>query len=369
MKARRQIVDPLTGTAVRHDSPVAVDTGNVVVGRNTIVSDDDRDPTRDRFGITPSAEPALREAIAEEKRAAQERAPRGRGPQIKVTMESPEAGVREFERLNPTMFHGEAAVDMKDRTRDFLDGIEVRSGSRYVRANRSKRGKEILQKSGTALVRATLGFLFGQSRSRRWSDVPWQAVTNYLEEVNAERADEGMPIAPITYPIAAGLDAPDVQINRIREEMGPEAAARAIRAMTSEELRRLATRMERAIETSGEECMSGDALRAAKERVKTMRRWSRHPELVPDWSCVGTEETEGAECSFPALLEDIRRIENSCAVGYEPLWPLERAERACDTGEPADRTGVIGEPCKVAQTAKTAPKKRLVRIGPRVFWI
>lgn len=372
MKARRQIVDPLTGAQVKPTSPVAVDTGNVVVGRDVVVSDDDRDPSRDRFGIAPEAEPALREAVAESRRRQKARAPKGRGPAIKLTMTSPEAGVREFEQLNPAMFGQEAAVDMHDKTRDFLDGIEVRSGNRYVRANRSKKGKEILSQQGPGVVRATLSFLFSMARSKRWRDVPWNSVTQYVDLINQERIDEGMGPAPVVFPIAAGLDSPDERIARIREEVGPEAAARAIRALNSGELRALADRMEKAIENSGEECMTGEAVRAAKERVRTVRRWAKDPSKVPDWSCVGSYESEGAACSFPAILEDIQRIENACQVDYDPRWSIERAEQACENNEPADRVGLIGEPCKVASTSSTKPtetKKRLVRIGSRTFWV
>lgn len=372
MKARRQIVDPLTGAQVKPTSPVAVDTGNVVVGRDVVVSDNDRDPTRDRFGITPEAEPALREAVAESRRQQKARAPKGRGPAIKLTMTSPEAGVREFEQLNPAMFADEAAFDMKDKTRDFLDGVEIRSGKRHIRANRSKQGKEILQKQGSGIVRATLSFLFGMARSRRWRDVPWNSVTQYIELVNQERIDEGVGPAPVVFPIAAGLDTPAERLARIREEVGPEAAARAIRAMNAEELRALADRMEKAIGNSGEECMTGEAVRAAKERVRTIRRWAKDPSKIPEWSCVGTYESEGSVCSFPAILEDIQRIENACQIDYDPQWPLERAEQACENNEFADRVGIVGEPCKVAGTSSsklTETKKRFVRVGSRTFWV
>lgn len=373
MKARRQIVDPLTGAVVKPTSPVAVDTGNVVVGRDVLVSDDDRDPSGDRFGIAREAEPALRAEIAESRQRAKQRAPKGRGPVIRETMTSPEAGVREFEQLNPAMFGQEAAIDMHDKTRDFLDGIEVRSGNRYVRANRSKKGKEILSQQGSGVVRATLSFLFGMARSRRWRDVPWNSVAQYVDLINQERIDEGIGPAPVVFPIAADQDAPDEKILRIKEEVGPEAAARAIRAMNAGELRSLADRMEKAIDTAGEECMTGEAVRAAKERVRILRRWARNPAQIPDWSCVGTEESEGSSCSFPAILEDIQRIENSCQIDYDPRWPIERAEQACAADEPADRVGIAGEPCKMAGTAKTETssgrKKRLVRVGTRTFWV
>lgn len=353
MRARRQIVDPLTGAAVRRTSPVAVDTGAKVVGKDTVVPEEDLDPSADRYGIEREAVPRLREDIAAAKRRQAARKPKGRGAGVKLTMPSVEAGVEHFEHLNPSLFD-DNIEDPGDTTRDFLRSQEIRTGKRSVPVIKTKRGKEILAQRGERMVKATLAFLFGQAPSRRWRDVPWMSVQTYLDEINTRNRDAGP--APITYPIAAGLDSPDEMLARARDELGPDAAAKLVRQINAEELRALAERLETAIERNGEECLTGEAVRAAKERLRIVRRWARNPELVPEWSCVGSRESEGEACSFPAILDDIKMIERSCSEDYDPKWPIERAARACDAGEDEGRTGVIGEPCAVRDTAKAAKK-------------
>ncbi len=101
---------------MRRGSPVAVDTGAKVVGKDTVVPEAALDPTGDRYGIDRSAEPQLREEIAEAKRRQAARKPKGRGVPIQLTMKSPEAGVREFEGLNPTLFD-DKLTDVGDATR------------------------------------------------------------------------------------------------------------------------------------------------------------------------------------------------------------------------------------------------------------
>jgi hypothetical protein len=360
MKARRQIVDLLTGAPVPIDSPVAVDTGNVVVGRDTVVPQADLDPARDRFGIDPSAAPRLRAEVEEAKALREARTPHVRGPAIKTTMESPEAGVKEFIGMNPELEHAMGEPDVASDTREFMDSIDVRSGKKFVKLSKAPAGRRILAGGGSESVAIKmLKYLFAQARGRRWREVPWTSVYSYVGTL--------APDAPIAAPIAAGLDPPDVQVQRIRDELPHAKAVKAIRDMKADELRSLADRMESAIDRNGEDCLTGDAEKAARARVAIVRKWSRDPSLVPEWSCVGSEESMGDTCTFPAILEDIQRLENACAVDYDPRWPLERAEKACEDGEHPERTGIIGEPCTVSATAKG--QKRLVRIGSRTFWV
>ena len=364
MKARRQIVDSLTGAVVPSTSPAAVDTGRVVVGRNTVVPHEDLDPTGDRFGIAASAVPGLRAETRKKPKA-----PLGRGQAIKTTMDSPAAALREFEDLNPQTFRapGFDDVDIQDKANDFLDGIEVRSGKKHVRLNKTPTGQRLLQgKSGSTIVRGILKYLFAQPKTKRWRDVPWGTVTDFMGLVGDAMDDvvgEGGSGGGIVTPIAAGLDSPEVTVARAQEELGPAAAKKVVRQLRAEELRSLAERLEHAIETTGEECLSGAALKVARERLRQIRVWARRPDDVPAWSCVGDDNT-GTVCSFPALVEDIKRIENGCEVEYDPRWPVERAERACAAGDEEGRTGVVGAPCEVRAAPTTAP----ARTGYKMFY-
>lgn len=362
MKARRQIVDPLTGANVRPDSPNAVDTGQRVVGRGTVVDDEELDPRGDRFGIASDAVADVRAREREERRRAKELAPKGRSPAFPTTMSTPAAGVREFFALNPELEEAVAHGDIRDETREFMDSIEVRVGKgKEKKLAKTPTGEKILGTGqgwdGRRIASSMLQFLFGQSRSRRWRDVPWQAVKNYAEAV--------APHAPVMLPVASGTEPPAAVLARVQEEYGPRAAAKLKRQMAADELGSLADRMERALDDKGEECLSGAAISAARERLAILRRWQRSPERVPEWSCGGTTSTAGA-CSFPAILEDVQRLEGSCDRDYDPRWPIKRARKACDEGDDAEPTGIVGEPCAIARQADrdaTPEPKYAIRFG------
>lgn len=369
MKARRQIIDPLTGAPAKPDSPVAIDTGSRIVGHNTVVDDEDLDPAGDRFGIDPDVIPRLKQQIKADAARRKAKPATTRGPAFKTTMESPQAAAREFEQLNPQVFDapGFGDVDIHDTARDFLDGIDLRTGrGRTARATKTAVGKKILAgNSGGQIARGVLAFLFAQAKNRRYRDVPWGSVLDFTSAIVDQMANNGYEVpAVVNYPIAAGLDDPDVVVARAREEIGPAAAAKLARAMNAEELRHLSERMETALETNGENCLSESALGAAKERLRMLRTWAKDPSKAPEWACVGSPETEGAACSYRAILEDVQRLESSCSTNYDPRWPIERADRACEDGEEPDRIGIAGEPCRISDTAREArtprPKYQLV---------
>lgn len=357
MKARRQIVDPLTGAKVPPSSPVAVDTGNLIVGRDTVVEPEDRDPSGDRFGIEPEAQRRL--AAELRTKAERRRAPRGRGPAIRTTMESPTEGEREFESLNPQIFEapGFDDIDIHDRARDFLQDVEVQRGRKSVPLAKTKVGQKILSaRSGSAIVRGVLTQLFARAPGGRWRDVPWSSVLEFTGEVIAAMGDAGPAEASVALPLAAGVEPPESVLSRAREELGDAAAAKLARQMNRAELLALADRYRTAIEDQGEECLTGEALKVARERERTLRRWARDPDLVPDWSCVGTIETEGEACSYPGLLEDIRRLERSCEADYDPQWPVEAAEQACADDAEEGRTGLLGKPCAIERPGARVPR-------------
>lgn len=345
MKARRQIVDPLTGAKVPLSSPVAVDTGNVIIGVDTVVPEEARDLSADRFGIEPSAVPELEQEIEEARQ--RRHAQLGRGPAFRATMESPAAGEREFEALNPQVFAAPSFddVDIHDRARDFLRDVEVKRGKTHTRADKTAAGRKVLEaRSGSAVARGILRMLFAQAPGGRWRDVPWQAVLGFTEQI----ADAmGRSAGAVAVPIAAGLEPPDVLVQRAREEIGERAAQQLARDLNREELRELADRYESAFARNGEECLSGESLRVVKDRVATLRRWAKNPSAAPQFACVGTEASEGLDCSYPALLEDIARLERACEVDYDVRWPVDAAQRACEAGREEGRTGIAGAPCNV----------------------
>lgn len=240
-----------------------------------------------------------------------------------------------------------------------MDSVEVKSGKKHVRMNKAPIGARILASGGAeTIARTFLKFLFGQAKSRRWRDVPWGTVLEYAATL--------APDAPITAPVASGLQSPEETIVRVRSEYGHAAAARLERALNKDELESLAERMERAIDSKGEECLTSEAETAARERLATLRKWARRPQDVPEWSCVGTAASEGAACTFPAILEDIQRLESSCDRDYDPRWPIRLADRACEEGESNDAVGLATEPCAIARQSRSdaePPRKMKMILG------
>jgi len=304
MKARRQIVDPITGARVPIGSPVAVDTGQRVVGRDTVVPQDDLDPAADRFGIKPEAQAELREEIRAAAKRTKERAPVGRGPAVKTTMGTPAEGVRALESLNPHIFEAPefGGVDT-DVTREFLRTHEVRSGKKHVPIANTAAGKRILSGTsgsgkGSELVVKTLTYLLGKARGGKWRNVEWRDVGDLMSSVYGEMTDQPADDAMV-YPIASGVYSREEMLERARDQLPADKAAKLARQINGEELTELAERLERAIDRVSKECLTAEAERAARERLRTVRKWARRPELAPDWSCVGSRESEGEICHFP----------------------------------------------------------------------
>lgn len=357
IRARRQIVDPLTGARVAPDSPVAVDTGQRIVGRGTVVEDDELDPSRDRFGIDPDAEATVKARVRADKAAKAERTPRGRGKAIPTTFDSPAEATKQFLGMNPELEHATGEADVASDTREFMQKIDVRSGKGHVRLAKSPAGARILGNgtSSESVAARMLKFLFGQAKGKRWRDAPWSTILEYAETL--------APDAPIAAPVAAGLQPAEELVSRVREEYGPATAARFERDLNRTELESLADRMEAALRGK---CLAPDAEQAARARLATLRKWAKRPQDVPQWSCVGTPQSEGAACTFPAILEDIQRLESSCERDYDPRWPIRLADRACEEGEANDEVGLATEPCAIARQSRAdaePPRKMRFYMG------
>lgn len=336
MRARREIVDPVTHARVSSDAPAAVDTGRVVVGHHTVVPEEDLEPADDRFGIAPQSQAELREQMRQD--AARHKAPKTTkaGRVFSTTMTSAAAGVSAFEQENPHFFEapGFDDVDIHDRARDFLDGIEVCRGKRCTRMNRTAKGRAVLDKSsGGGIVRGVLQLLFERARGR-WRDVPWEQVQQFMGEV-ADALPEGPSAATLRLPIAAGRDKPDVMLARVREELGSGAASAVVRKMNADEVRELAERMENALARVGEECLAPAEERVIKERLRTLRRWARDPSRIPEMACQTSDD--GELCTFPAIEEDIARLESSCDRKYDPAWAASKVVQR----SPTSRTRIV----------------------------
>jgi hypothetical protein len=330
MRGRRQIVDPLTGARLPASSPFAVDTGAVVVGRGVVVPRNELEPSDDRLGIQPGAQARLKQEIDDAKRRPKVKHARA----LPATFTTPAAALAEFEDQNPHIFGADGFddVDIADAARDYMDRIEVRRGKGHIKLNKSPIGVKILAaRSGSAVVRGLLRYLFSRAAGKRWRAVPWSDVEGFAGVVA-----DALGVTKPSLPIVAGQDPPDVALARARAELGPREAATFARSLRADELRTLADRLERALEHA-DECLSGQQVAGVRQRLRAIRRWVRQPDEVPDWACVGSEETEGTSCALPGLLEDVKRIEAACRVDYDPQWPA-RGPKAGRIQNPAAPT-------------------------------
>ncbi len=365
LSARREYVDDLTG-APTPPRPGSSPTGRKVVRLRTanggtiesiVVDDDDRDPAADTFGLVPEATERYRhEAERAAKGRAREIARLGRPMTrdfelelgrlgIATTFPSVRAAWDEFENLNLAFFHQPAMddADLVDVTRDFMDGIEVgrgrkvRYGRRHVKLSKTARGLDILERRGFAMAQAMISYLFGLAGPRRrWRDVPWHLVDRYVElladqmGVHAELRGGGA-VGGVIYPLASG-HVPDEEFQtRVVELLGPEAAQRIADSDNSKRLWHLVGRIEAVLyppkgDDEGRKrlrCIPPAHRRIIVDRLKTLREWARHPQRIPEFSCVH-DPRKGQDvtvCTFPAIYEDISRILDACTNPYDPSWP------------------------------------------------
>lgn len=369
--ARAEYIDALTGQRVPASTPGAVATGRKVMRIRpradepfelVAVEPDDLDPALDRFGVEPEATPRYR-------RIAQQQAQRGRpferdtdlhGAGISTTFASGKAAAKIFMEGNPEFFDAPSFddVDAHDTTLDFMDRLEVRSGKRYVKLAKTHRGQQILSGgptgSGTAIARDMLAYLFGQAgRSRRWRDVPWGHVYDYVAmlrhamELEARRRQIAMPSsAPLWVPLASGQYAPDEMLVLATEQLGASAAERLADWLNSQELYELADRLTAVLSPPkgpggragrrARRCLGKEARKAVAARRRQIEHWAAYPREIPQWTCVSTQATEASSaglCLFPGLAEEVSRVERACDRPYDPSWPDEVRNRRCAEGD------------------------------------
>ncbi len=346
-------------------------------GLETVVVDaEDLAPERDTFGIDPSATDTLRKA------AGREATRRGGGGKplardadldlgragASTTFASPKAAADLFMRNNTAIFdqHLFESADLFDATKDAMDGIEVRSGKRFVRLSRTPRGEEILSSgTGGSIARDMLAYLFGQAgRHRRWRDVSWSLVDSYVSRITdvmqdeAQRQGEVAPAGGVQwYPLSSGVYSPEEVVALAVDELG-EAKARKLAAwLNSQSLYDMADRLDDVLHppkgSSGKgarrakKCLGKAERAVVRRRVALLRRWAAFPDEVPVWACVANRETESTAvpvCMYPSLESEVRRTMAACDVPYDPNWPLAEHDVRCARGD-ADESGLPPAPC------------------------
>lgn len=382
-QARREWQDTLTGARTRAGAPGARPSGRLVTrvrpaadrGFETVIVDpEDLAPERDTFGIDPDATEGLRRSAA---RASSRRPskPLERDADLDLgragastTFNSPKTAAELFMRNNPAIFEHPVfeSADLFDATKDFMDGVEVRQGKRFVRLSRTPRGEEILSGgTGGAIAKDMLAYLFGQAgKHRRWRDVPWSMVDGYVDRIADVMQDEAQRQGVVSpaggvqwYPLSSGVYPPEEVVTLAVDELGEAKAQRLADWLNSQSLYDLADRLDDVLHPPkgskgkgarrAKKCLGKAERATVRRRVTLLRHWAAHPDEVPTWACVASRETESTAvpvCMFPAVEDEVRRTMAACDVAYDPNWPIAEHEIRCGRGE-ADESGLPPAPC------------------------
>jgi hypothetical protein len=366
LQASQEFIDEITATRVGPSVRGGAATGRRLVRVRpeagapfeTVVADSElHDPRRDTFGVEPGATKyyraqAQRQAEAKRK-VATRRKPIAQGDEIDLskigastTFKSPSQAAQTFMQYNAALFDSPLFddLDVHDLTRDFMDRIDVRVGKRFEKLYNTPRGVEILEsgRSGSTIAKQMLVYLMGLAGPRRrWRDVPWAQVDEYVDmlgEAMATEAQRQHTVAPARgvawYPLASGIYEGESLLRTAVDEVGVENAQRLADWMSSQTLYDLADRLdaithpakgpEGAAARRALRCIPGPDRKMIRHRASVVRQWAAHPEAVPAAACGAEYEIEGVSlCEFPTLFDDVRRIEAACQSPYDPGWPTE----------------------------------------------
>jgi hypothetical protein len=383
--ARPVYVDDLTGAPVGH-----LVQGSSLTGRKAVrarpgvgqpfiaveVESDTLDPRRDTFGVDPRytafyKDLAAREAKDREKARAEP--PLGRDAEIELgrlgiqtTFPSIEAAFAIFEDGNDAYFSSPALEDLDagDITRDFMDIIEVPVGRRasktvpgraaqrkHVKLSKTRRGREILEKRGVSQVKAMIKYLFGLAGpKRRWRDVPWSSVNEYMLQIGEVMGDEASlkgwpsPAGPGWYPLGSGVLSEAEFVVRAGEELGPSGAEKLARYINSRKLWGFVRQLEQILKPAkgpaGKEgrerlkCVPKEARPLLRQRLKVLTDWAKWPEMVPEWACV--PQATGSRltlCKYPGIAADVLALLFACQEGYDVGWAAAEREEMWREGD------------------------------------
>ena len=288
-------------------------------------------------------------------------------PGIRGTFRTAGKAAEEFLRLNEGYFApiAEESIDSEDLFIDWGDSQEVwvprkgrgkgslREEGYDQRLAETKKGQRVLDNSQTqaAMLRSVLTWIFSQTKSKRWADVDWhrvEALGDRLEQWLSKFGDEEslamrMGQADLVYPAASGIYEgeqlalhPDVQAN-------PKALAAVQSELNLAAIAKVKDQLEEAF-AKAKPCLAPDVQRVIRGRIKYLKELERKPtrisaanicahassELSNDLIMAivesgGELQQQSVGCVFPLLIEDSRRLAETCEQGYSVDWPVEEA--------------------------------------------
>lgn len=368
-RARREYVDTASGAPVEPGPPGSKDgaapTGRIVaevegvrveVDPEDVVAAEGEHPRLQRFDYAARGGVVDYEARAAEARAELDAAEgrRARGPRFRETFSSPREAAETFYNENAAFF--DHVRDPVDGVREWMDGVEVRSGKRFRKLYDTPRGAEILARANRprSMIIDALAYVFGQARGRRWDAVDWDqierlevALIEYYEApVGDEAAVRGVYWRPVFgRPTIEQLEelSPDEQAAVLEQEAAAEVRA------ALEELR------ESYAENRG--CLTPGARVVVERRIAEWERWAEDPSQIPAYACEPDERTGGYTCNYPAVAGELRAVARACRDGYDPAW-AEPEARGGALGYPDLRGAPLDEPPRELETVQAREEQR-----------
>ncbi|MCY1062151.1 methyltransferase [Nannocystis sp. SCPEA4] len=322
--AHAAAIDPVTEELVRpsmlgaelrrgYVAEVLTSDGRVPV----FVDANDIDPRLSRF-VVP-AEHAAKYRLAATEQAADERRRRSQKTRTRVLpFRSTKAAVGEYMRNNG-LYHSLNFAPDVETISEWLSRQEVRRGKRHVGLDQTDAGKRLKRlwragpKSGTTAV---LQYLFG--KARRWDQVAWDRVTEferYLAAAIGRNALERGKAADITITwrpeqISSG----DLPSPSEYGRLAPELQEPVKQAYDAERFKDAVARSMKALQTN-ERCLSKDAARMVRLRIRTFRKYMDQPWLAPEQLCAADPRYGGEVCSYDPLETYLQELEVCCRDG------------------------------------------------------
>lgn len=364
-EARLEYVDAATGRPAKPSEPGTVATGRIVAevdGESVEVdpedlvgfgsTEDPRDRKYEYDAESPADYPGQARAMKAKRKKAQNKPPKAR--RVRKTFASAPAAAKIFYDNNASFF--DSVADPWDGLRDWMDGIEVRSGKGHKKLAQTPAGKRILgERHAAAAIRRALAYLFGKAK-RRWGHVPWSqverleaALVPYVEQ--RDGAQPGLTWRPFTG---------EVKPADLHEMSGPELEAVRLQESAAE----LGEQLEALHETYDrtKECLPARLRELVERRIAEWSRWRDDPTQIPEYACAPDAKSGGYLCDYPSIAGELAELRQSCEGGYDPAWASKQSQQG-EPGFPDARAGEHDaegeEPVSVA--ACCAPAKKAAK--------
>ena len=358
-EARLEFVDVTTGerrpagaagTAASGRLVATVEGATVEVDRESLASSGSPEDPRARTYQFDKLDPMM-DYPAAAKREKAKRPPKGKTPTkprikgLRDTFPSAAKAAKIFYDNNAGFY--DPVDDPADGIHEWGDGVDVGTGSRTKKLNRSAAGRKIAsQPRGAPQVRAALQWVFSQAKGRRWDAVDWAEIDRLDAALLPNRfADQGGPEASTWRPTIGRLDAETL------DAVKPEDRERIRDYESHVEIKEALAELKDAYRRNSK-CIPPLLRQTALHRIKEWSTWARNPKRIPAYACEPDMATGGHLCNYPAVAGELRQLTNACDRAYDPDWAADDAKQ-----------GLPGFPDTSAGEADTAP-----RPAPALLW-